>query len=85
MKAQGLLWFDNDRRKPLSTKIAEAAARYKKKFGQDPNVCYVNPSLLSQEQKINGILVKPLNTILPWHILMSFDPGLKGAKQLRLL
>ncbi len=45
----GLLWYDADPRKPLWTKIAEAAQRYYEKFGVRPNTCFVNPGALPQE------------------------------------
>lgn len=42
----GLLWFDGDPRRSFDAKIEQAAARYRVKFGQEPNVCYVHPSCL---------------------------------------
>lgn len=38
-----LAWFDADRKKPIAQKIAEAHARYVAKFGQQPQICLVNP------------------------------------------
>lgn len=40
----GLLWFDDDPKKEISLKIREAVERYSEKFGQGPNLCYVNPA-----------------------------------------
>jgi hypothetical protein len=40
----GLLWYDPDRRRPLADKVAEAARRYREKFGRDPEVVVVNPA-----------------------------------------
>lgn len=39
----GLLWHD-DSQKPLEQIVAQAAQRYRERFGRDPNVCYVHPS-----------------------------------------
>ena len=43
----GLLWFDDNRKAPLATKVERAARRYREKFGRSPDVCYVNPVTLS--------------------------------------
>ena len=42
----GMLWFDNDRRKDLSSKVTRAANYYREKYGRAPNVCFVHPSML---------------------------------------
>ena len=38
---EGLLWLDADKKRDLAAKVAEAAARYRFKFGVQPDVCYV--------------------------------------------
>lgn len=43
----GLLWFDDNPKVPLTTKIENAARRYKEKFGRFPDVCYVHPKTLA--------------------------------------
>ena len=42
----GMLWFDNDKKTDLSDKIKRAASYYKEKYGQNPNLCFVHPSML---------------------------------------
>jgi hypothetical protein len=68
----GLLWFDDDPRRPLSEKIEEAAQRYREKFGVDPDTCYVNPATLG-DGKVNGTRVRvvPATQILPHHLLLG--------------
>ena len=39
-----LAWFDADRKKPVTEKVAEARERYLAKFGAEPAVCLVNPA-----------------------------------------
>ncbi len=39
-----LAWFDADRKKPVTEKIADARERYLAKFGAEPAVCLVNPA-----------------------------------------
>src|SRR5579862_2101450 len=40
----GLLWFDDDARRPISQKIAEAVQRYRERVGYEPTVCQLNPA-----------------------------------------
>jgi hypothetical protein len=42
--AGGLLWFDDDARRPIQEKIAEAAQRYRERVGYEPTVCQLNPA-----------------------------------------
>jgi hypothetical protein len=37
----GLLWFDDDPRKPLDRKIGEAAERYWQRFAVGPTACHI--------------------------------------------
>lgn len=46
----GLLWYDASAA-PLDRKIADAAARYQKKYGIAPNTCHVNPLDLAEFAK----------------------------------
>jgi hypothetical protein len=39
----GLLWYDDDLKRPLPLKVADAVARYRERMSQEPTVCYVNP------------------------------------------
>lgn len=39
-----LVWYDNDRKKPVSAKIEEASERFVEKYGQPPAVVLVNPA-----------------------------------------
>ena len=42
----GLLWYDNDPRTTLSVKIQKAMDYYSKKFGRNPDLCLVHPSMM---------------------------------------
>ncbi|MGB9879445.1 MAG: hypothetical protein ACPLRM_01665 [Anaerolineae bacterium] len=48
----GLLWFDDNPKIPLATKIENAARRYRERFGKSPNVCYVHPKTLAGAQNL---------------------------------
>ena len=69
---EGLLWFDDDPFRDLAHKIALAAARYRKKFGAPPNVCYVHPSA-SPVERVGGVEVKPLPTVLVHHFWIGCE------------
>lgn len=47
----GMLWFDNDNNADLNAKVERAASYYQKKYGQSPNLCFVHPTMLSQNGK----------------------------------
>jgi len=69
----GLLWHDNGS-DDLARKLARAAQRYKARFGDKPNVCYVNPSLLPQgDKKVGGILVRSSGRILRHHFWLGLE------------
>lgn len=68
----GLLWFDNDPKRTLETKISEGAKRYYEKFGLSPNACYVNPASMAQEKaQIGELLVIASQRILLHHFWLG--------------
>lgn len=44
----GLLWYDANADKDLMKTIDDAAARYQKKYGVAPEICYVNRQQLKE-------------------------------------
>lgn len=40
----GLLWFDDDSRRSIQQKIAEAAQRFRERVGFEPTICQLNPA-----------------------------------------
>lgn len=83
----GLLWFDNDPNRALAAKIADAARRYREKFGVPPDTCYVNQAALnggasgpvSQPGDI-PLRIIPAANILPHHFWVGVEeaPGEAG-------
>ena len=74
----GLLWFDDNKKKPLEEKVSAAAAAYRAKphfEGRDPNVCYVHHAMLSdgQETWCDGVRVVPAANIPPFHLFVGVD------------
>ena len=70
----GMLWFDNDPNTPLVGKIKKAADYYQKKYGRTPDMCMVNPIMLSEAQApVDKIEVRPLRTVLPGHLWIGVE------------
>lgn len=77
----GMLWFDNDKERDLSAKVIRAADYYRKKYGNVPNLCYVNPNMLSpvkagekrESIKAGDIEIKPAWTVLPHHFWIGIQ------------
>ena len=65
----GMLWFDNDPKTDLPQKIDKAAAYYRKKYGQAPTICYVNPKMAPDKKaKAGEVKIKTSPTILVHHL-----------------
>jgi hypothetical protein len=64
----GMLWFDNDPKSDISSKVSKAADYYRNKYGEEPDLCFVHPSMLS-DAKVNAgqIAVHSNSTVLPHH------------------
>ena len=64
----GMLWFDNDPKSDVVSKVQKAAAYYRKKYGENPNLCFVHPSMLPEIKPEAGeISVHSNTTMLPNH------------------
>ena len=77
----GLLWFDDDPGRDLAENVAQAARRYRQKFGSPPNICYVHPSTLGDNgkvRKVGGVRVVPLSSVLPHHFWVGREDGEGG-------
>lgn len=75
----GMLWFDNDVKTDLPTKIARAAAYYQKKYGQQPDLCFVHPTMLGQSVLPSaGIEVKTTRQVLPNHLWLGIHDAVQS-------
>ncbi len=72
---EGLLWFDADPKRALNEKIAQAADRYRHKFGRKPNLCYVNPMMLpgNGPAECNGVRLVPSRHVLKHHFWSGIE------------
>lgn len=44
----GMLWFDDDPKRPLLEKLERASKRFNEKYGRYPNLVYCNPRTSEQ-------------------------------------
>lgn len=80
----GMLWFDNDRKTEIKSKVDRAALYYREKYGTNPNVCFVHPSMLNEQidnsstKKVTygDIEIRTSKSVLPNH----FWIGINGTK-----
>lgn len=76
----GMLWFDNDPKMDLTEKIEEASDYYRKKYGQTPNQCMVNPTMLPEGKVQSSTLkITASPVILPNYLWIGFDTAIKPA------
>ena len=54
MIAAGLLWYDDDLRRPLAIKLAEASERYRERVGYEPTTCLLNPAQIPAAPPTSG-------------------------------
>lgn len=85
----GMLWFDNDPKAELGTKIERAATYYRKKYGQNPTLCFVHPSMLAEKGagqsepakekalQSGGVEVRLTRSVLPNHFWIGIN-GISG-------
>jgi hypothetical protein len=75
----GMLWFDNDPRTALKSKIERAADYYRQKYGLNPDLCMVNPSMLAEprsesiEARSGKVAIRSNRAILPGHLWIGRD------------
>ncbi len=64
----GMLWFDNDPKTDLQSKVMRAAAYYAVKYGQAADLCFVHPSMINSEKADAGeVSVRTHASVLPNH------------------
>ncbi len=75
----GMLWFDNDPHTSLISKVQQAVEYYRRKYGREPNLCLVHPTMLQEEQRLlsqsgkQGIVIRPYRAVLPSHFWIGIE------------
>ncbi|MCA9983458.1 MAG: hypothetical protein KDE09_09965 [Anaerolineales bacterium] len=69
----GMLWLDDDQKRPLEEKVERAAAYYQDKYGQTPTLCFVNAKAVAERTTIGRIDVRPAKHVMPSHFWLGVD------------
>jgi hypothetical protein len=70
----GMLWFDNDPKTALAAKIERAMDYYRHKYGRDPNLCLIHPSMMEKDNLETGkVTVRPYRPVLPGHLWIGVE------------
>jgi len=83
----GMLWFDNDKGAAFNTKVRRAVSYYKNKYGEVPNLCFVNPCMVPpgsgngdnpNDKKgtpliFDGVEIRESNSMLPNHFWVGIN------------
>ncbi len=76
----GLLWYDDDARRPVPQKIADAVSRYQERLGGLPTVCQLNPrqaaALASAKAAtLPPVRLMPEETLRPNYFFVGIEEG----------
>jgi hypothetical protein len=71
----GMLWLDDDKKRPFDEKVKRAVDYYKNKYGRLPELCLVNSGMISEEKKVGKVAVQPIKTVLPNHFWLGMKPS----------
>jgi hypothetical protein len=80
----GMMWFNDNPKTPLTAQVLEAAEYYRAKYGQNPNLCLVNPAMYEQiskeplEGQAGKVVIRSLRSILPGHLWIGVDDKQSG-------
>ena len=68
----GMLWYDDDSKRPFSEKVARAVDYYKAKYGSVPTVCFVNPaSLKDAADSAAGVQIRSARNVMVDHFWLG--------------
>jgi hypothetical protein len=82
----GMLWFDNDPKSSLDIKVERAAVYYRNKYGHNPTLCFVHPSMISQADgkaaaeearrfTTTGVELRSHRSVQPNHFWIGMSAG----------
>ncbi len=69
----GMLWHDNDPKASLEEKVQRAAEYYRSKYGRQPNLCFVHPSMLGSTPVRGSVEIRASKQIRPNHFWVGVD------------
>lgn len=68
-----LIWYDNDRKRKLAEKVAQAAERYTERFGTSPQVVLLNPAQAGEMAEVAGLPVRATPLVAPHSLYIGAD------------
>lgn len=68
----GMLWYDDDHKRPLNERVSKAVDYYKTKYGVVPTVCFVNPVTLKDgPESAAGVQLRSARNVLVDHFWLG--------------
>jgi hypothetical protein len=68
----GMLWYDDDNKRPFGEKVARAVDYYKAKYGSVPTVCFVNPATLKDSpDTAAGVQIRSARNVMVDHFWLG--------------
>jgi hypothetical protein len=68
----GMLWYDDDNKRPFGEKVARAVDFYKAKYGSVPTVCFVNPATLKDApDSAAGVQIRSARNVMVDHFWLG--------------
>ena len=68
----GMLWYDDDSKRPFGEKVARAVDYYKAKYGSVPTVCFVNPAALKDApDSAAGVQIRSARNVMADHFWLG--------------
>src|SRR5690349_24405691 len=68
----GMLWYDDDHKRPLNERVSKAVDYYKTKYGVLPTVCFINPATLKDgPETAAGVQLRSARNVLVDHFWLG--------------
>jgi|GEM_PF-340037 len=75
----GMLWYDDDHKRPLTERVGKAVDYYKAKYGVVPTVCFVNPvTLKDAPESAAGVQLRSARNVLVDHFWLGLGEAAKS-------
>lgn len=76
---EGLLWLDDNPKRDIADKVSQAADRYREKFGQQPDTCYIHESQVNGIHEVAGVRLVGVHNVLRYHFWIGVENELREA------
>jgi hypothetical protein len=74
----GELFLIDDPKLNLEQRVLWAAKRYQRKYGAQPTLCILHPSLLQgRPRRVGALRFEPKTSVLPNYLWLGADKGLR--------